>query len=55
MTFAQVLCGFCNGVLISSTKVVPFIVTLGTMTIYLGRWPDHCQRVIRQRSARGIS
>ena len=30
------LCGFVNGGLISLTKVVPFIVTLGTMTIYLG-------------------
>lgn len=30
------LCGFLNGVLISGLKVVPFIVTLGTMTIYLG-------------------
>lgn len=30
------LCGFVNGVLISATKVVPFIVTLGTMTIFLG-------------------
>jgi ribose transport system permease protein len=29
-------CGFVNGGLISSTKVVPFIVTLGTMTIFLG-------------------
>ena len=30
------LCGFVNGVLISGLRVVPFIVTLGTMTIYLG-------------------
>jgi ribose/xylose/arabinose/galactoside ABC-type transport system permease subunit len=30
------LCGFLNGMLISLTKVVPFIVTLGTMTIFLG-------------------
>jgi len=29
-------CGMVNGTLISATKVVPFIVTLGTMTIYLG-------------------
>lgn len=29
-------CGFVNGTLISATKVVPFIVTLGTMTIFLG-------------------
>ena len=29
-------CGFVNGGLISLTKVVPFIVTLGTMTIFLG-------------------
>lgn len=28
--------GFINGCLISSLKIVPFIVTLGTMTIYLG-------------------
>lgn len=38
--FAMVLtgcaCGLANGVLISATKVVPFIVTLGTMTIFLG-------------------
>jgi ribose transport system permease protein len=31
-----VLCGFLNGVLISALRVVPFIVTLGTMTIFLG-------------------
>lgn len=30
------LAGFINGVLISALRVVPFIVTLGTMTIYLG-------------------
>jgi ribose/xylose/arabinose/galactoside ABC-type transport system permease subunit len=30
------VCGFLNGVLISSLRVVPFIVTLGTMTIFLG-------------------
>ncbi len=30
------LTGLINGVLISSLRVVPFIVTLGTMTIYLG-------------------
>ncbi|QDT10474.1 Ribose transport system permease protein RbsC [Planctomycetes bacterium K23_9] len=29
-------CGFLNGLLISATRVVPFIVTLGTMTIFLG-------------------
>ena len=36
MVFTGCLCGFVNGVLISATKVVPFIVTLGTMTIFLG-------------------
>lgn len=30
------LCGLVNGLLISATGVVPFIITLGTMTIYLG-------------------
>jgi ribose transport system permease protein len=30
------LTGFINGTLISKLRVVPFIVTLGTMTIYLG-------------------
>ncbi|HVU88832.1 MAG TPA: ABC transporter permease [Pirellulales bacterium] len=30
------LTGFVNGVLVSALRVVPFIVTLGTMTIYLG-------------------
>jgi len=30
------LCGLANGILISATRVVPFIVTLGTMTIFLG-------------------
>lgn len=30
------LCGVVNGVLVSSLKVVPFIVTLGTMSIFLG-------------------
>jgi len=29
-------CGFVNGVLISVLKLVPFIITLGTMTIFLG-------------------
>lgn len=29
-------CGIVNGSIISLTKVVPFIVTLGTMTIFLG-------------------
>ncbi|MCE9605797.1 MAG: ABC transporter permease [Planctomycetia bacterium] len=28
--------GFVNGVLITSLRVVPFIVTLGTMSVYLG-------------------
>jgi ribose transport system permease protein len=30
------LCGLLNGVLISTLRVVPFIVTLGTMQLYLG-------------------
>jgi ribose/xylose/arabinose/galactoside ABC-type transport system permease subunit len=30
------LCGFVNGVLVSYLRVVPFIVTLGTMQLYLG-------------------
>jgi len=30
------LCGMLNGLLISTLQVVPFIVTLGTLTIYLG-------------------
>lgn len=30
------LCGLLNGVLVSLLRIVPFIVTLGTMTIYLG-------------------
>lgn len=29
-------CGLLNGVLVSYGKIVPFIVTLGTMTIFLG-------------------
>jgi len=33
---AGALCGFVNGVLVSSLRVVPFIVTLGTMRLYLG-------------------
>ncbi|WP_153555315.1 ABC transporter permease [Roseimaritima sediminicola] len=33
---AGCLCGLFNGTLISATRVVPFIVTLGTMTIFLG-------------------
>ena len=36
MVLTGCACGIVNGVLISATKVVPFIVTLGTMTIYLG-------------------
>jgi len=36
MVLTGCLCGLANGVLISATKVVPFIVTLGTMTIFLG-------------------
>ena len=31
-----VLCGLLNGIIISLTGMVPFIVTLGTMTIFLG-------------------
>ncbi len=31
-----VLCGLVNGLLISTLRIVPFIVTLGTMTIFLG-------------------
>ncbi|MEL6104677.1 MAG: ABC transporter permease [Planctomycetota bacterium] len=31
-----VLCGVLNGLIISVTSMVPFIVTLGTMTIFLG-------------------
>jgi ribose/xylose/arabinose/galactoside ABC-type transport system permease subunit len=34
--FTGCLCGAFNGTLISVLRVVPFIVTLGTMTIYLG-------------------
>src|SRR5439155_2003421 len=30
------LCGFVNGALVSYLRVVPFIVTLGTMQLYLG-------------------
>ena len=30
------LCGFINGFLVSYLRVVPFIVTLGTMQLYLG-------------------
>jgi len=30
------LCGCANGLMISLLRIVPFIVTLGTMTIYLG-------------------
>src|SRR4029078_13361998 len=30
------LCGFLNGVLIVALRVVPFVVTLGTMTLFLG-------------------
>lgn len=33
---AGCLCGLLNGVLISKLKLVPFIVTLGTMQLYLG-------------------
>lgn len=33
---AGCLCGLLNGVLISQLKLVPFIVTLGTMQLYLG-------------------
>ena len=36
MTLTGAGCGLINGTIISATKVVPFIVTLGTMTIYLG-------------------
>jgi ribose/xylose/arabinose/galactoside ABC-type transport system permease subunit len=31
-----VLCGLLNGLIISLTEMVPFIVTLGTMSIFLG-------------------
>ena len=30
------LCGLVNGALVSYLRVVPFIVTLGTMQLYLG-------------------
>ncbi len=30
------LCGFANGSLVSDLRLVPFIVTLGTMQVYLG-------------------
>lgn len=33
---AGCLCGLVNGVLISQLRLVPFIVTLGTMQLYLG-------------------
>lgn len=33
---AGALCGLVNGVVVSSLRVVPFIVTLGTMRLYLG-------------------
>ncbi len=33
---AGAVCGLINGVAVSVLRVVPFIVTLGTMTIYLG-------------------
>jgi ribose/xylose/arabinose/galactoside ABC-type transport system permease subunit len=36
MVLTGCICGLVNGTLISATKVVPFIVTLGTMTIFLG-------------------
>ena len=36
MILTGCLCGLINGTLISATRVVPFIVTLGTMTIFLG-------------------
>ena len=31
-----IACGFVNGALISLLRIVPFIVTLGTMTVFLG-------------------
>jgi ribose transport system permease protein len=34
--FVGGLCGFLNGLLVSMLRVVPFIVTLGTMSFYLG-------------------
>jgi ribose/xylose/arabinose/galactoside ABC-type transport system permease subunit len=34
--FVGCACGLLNGALVSSLRVVPFIVTLGTMTIFLG-------------------
>ena len=30
------LCGFANGAIVSWFKIVPFVVTLGTMTVFLG-------------------
>lgn len=30
------LCGLLNGLLVSTLRIVPFIVTLGTMTVFLG-------------------
>ena len=31
-----IICGLLNGLIISLTEMVPFIVTLGTMTVFLG-------------------
>ena len=33
---AGLLCGFANGLIVSWFKIVPFVVTLGTMTAFLG-------------------
>lgn len=33
---AGALCGLCNGLLITATKITPFIATLGTMSIFAG-------------------
>lgn len=41
------LCGLFNGLVISRLKLAPFIVTLGTMSIYLGlaKWPNSGSQV----------
>jgi ribose/xylose/arabinose/galactoside ABC-type transport system permease subunit len=40
-----IACGLANGLLVSSLRIVPFIVTLGTMTVFVG-----CGKLVADQS-----
>ena len=50
---AAALCGLMNGVLITRLKVVPFIVTLGTMLLVRGAAKGVARSDASKRRSRG--